>query len=323
MGPTDPDGLTGAAPKSDLFSIRLVGARFNLAAIPPEGVRQQGIGTSMKKRVWLAGALVAGMTVGMAAMPVHATGVEDGEAGLAALNKGDFDTAIRLLTRAILIGRLSPDDSEFAYLNRGKAFASKGDVEHAIADYQKALAIKPDDGDAQAALQAVNDHRAGVPAARPIAGVPGDPWGLMSAMAGKFYWYQALGKPPHDAYLKVGWVSEQRDLSLSVRSRSGQPLVSEYKMDSRTGKIVYSALAFDAPQYGTVDAGPTSFTETTFFNGAPIRYITKAQRDGTLLQAKQVFLDGRWQDTTTVQLVETTTDELAEAGLMKVKKKKK
>jgi hypothetical protein len=145
---------------------------------------------------------------------------------------------------------------------------------------------------------------------------------MMSAMAGKYYWYQALGKPPHDTYLKVSWVAEQHDLSLSVRSKTAQPLVAEYKMDSKTGKIIFSALAFDAPEYGTVDVNATRFTETTFFNGGPIRYTTKVQPDGTLLQTKQVFLDGRWQDTTTVQLVETTPDDLAAAGLMKVKKKK-
>ena len=84
----------------------------------------------------------------------RAGGVEDGEAGLAALDSGDYDAAIRLFTRAILIGKLSANDSEFAYLKRGAAFEAKGDRDHAVADFRKAVQIKPDDADAQTALQA-------------------------------------------------------------------------------------------------------------------------------------------------------------------------
>jgi tetratricopeptide (TPR) repeat protein len=257
----------------------------------------------------------------LAATGVQADGVSDGNAGVEALKSGDYDKAIRMFTRALLLGKLSRDDSEFAYLNRGNAYAGKGDVDHAIADYQKAIAIKPDDEDAQSALQAALDKKNGV--AEGPAGAGGDPWGLMSTMAGKLYWYDAVGRPPHEAYLKVSWVADQHDLSVSVRSKTGQPFIGEYKVDAVTGKILFSALLNDAPEYGTVDATPAKFTETTFLNGAPVRFITKGQAGGGLLQTKQVFLGGAWKDTTTVQLTEATADELGDAGLMKVKKKKK
>jgi tetratricopeptide (TPR) repeat protein len=270
----------------------------------------------MSKRVWLVCALAAVMT----ANHVQADGVADGNAGMEALKNQDYDKAIRMFTRALLVGKLSQDDSEFAYFNRGNAYAGAGDLDKAVADYQKAIQIKPDDDDAQSALQAALDKKSG--ATGSASAVGGDPWGLMSFMVGKLYWYQPLGKPPHEAYLKVSWVTEQRDLSLSVRSKTGQPLVSEYKIDNNTGKIIYSALVYDAPEYGTIKATPTTFTETTFVNGSPVRFVTKAQTDGSLLQTKQVFLGGGWQDTTTVQLVETTADELAAAGLMKIKRKK-
>jgi hypothetical protein len=264
--------------------------------------------------------MVCGLAAVMAASHVRADGVADGNAGMEALKNQDYDKAIRMFTRALLVGKLSQEDSEFAYFNRGNAYAGQGDLDKAIADYQKAIQIKPDDADAQSALQAALDKKSGPKGSASSAG--GDPWGLMSSMVGKLYWYQPLGKPPHDAFLKVSWVTEQRDLSLSVKSRTGQPLVSEYKIDNTTGNIIFSALVNDAPEYGTVKAAPSTFTETTFVNGSPVRFVTKVQGDGSLLQTKQVFLGGAWEDTTTVQLVETTVDELGAAGLMRIKKKK-
>ena len=60
-----------------------------------------------------------------AATLAHANGAQDGEAGLAALKRGADDEAIRLFTRAIASGDLAPDDQEFAYLNRGKAYLAR------------------------------------------------------------------------------------------------------------------------------------------------------------------------------------------------------
>lgn len=265
----------------------------------------------------------------------RAGGVEDGEAGLAALNSGDYDTAIRLFTRAILIGKLSPNDSEFAYLNRGSAFEAKGDHDHALADFQKAVQIKPDDADAQTALRTALDRRSGggsrVPgnvagqaASRegPITGAPGDPWGLMSAMVGRYFWVDPLGRPPHESFARFTWLAPQSTLSYQQRSKAGQLVVSEFKIDPQTGKIIFSALSQNNPIYGTVEASARGYTETTFIAGAPNRFITTVQRDGSLVEARQVFMNGGWRDTTTTQLSEATPEDLAAAGLMKVKKKR-
>ena len=86
------------------------------------------------------------LAVGFAA---QANGVDDGNAGLTALQNGDNDTAIAMFTRALDAGGLKGDDREFAYANRGKAFLNKGDFSSAIADLDKARRMKPDDVDAQ------------------------------------------------------------------------------------------------------------------------------------------------------------------------------
>ncbi len=72
------------------------------------------------------------------------------EAGMEALKAGNTARAIQLFTRAI--GGLSGDDKELALLSRGKAYAQAGEYAEAVADLNRALHMKPDDQDAQAAF---------------------------------------------------------------------------------------------------------------------------------------------------------------------------
>jgi tetratricopeptide (TPR) repeat protein len=86
------------------------------------------------------------------ATSASAGGIDDGNAGLAALKSGDNDAAINLFTRALGSRDLKGDDREFAYANRGQAYLNKVDYPDAIADLDKAREMKPDDTDAQTAL---------------------------------------------------------------------------------------------------------------------------------------------------------------------------
>ena len=54
--------------------------------------------------------------------------------------KGDYDRAIADYDRAI---QLKPDYAE-AYVNRGWAYNAKGDYDRAIADFDRAIQLKPD-----------------------------------------------------------------------------------------------------------------------------------------------------------------------------------
>jgi Tfp pilus assembly protein PilF len=97
-------------------------------------------------------ALLGGLVAAMLGAAAHAGGIDDGNAGLAALQQGDNDGAIVLFTRALGSGGLRGDDREFAYANRGVAYLNKGDLASAIADLDKARQMKPDDADTQNAL---------------------------------------------------------------------------------------------------------------------------------------------------------------------------
>lgn len=98
------------------------------------------------KKILLTVLLFSLMVCG--ASPAWAGGMDDANAGLAALNGGNYDEAIRLYTKAIASGELSQDYLSIAYINRGRSWYFKKDFDKAIADFTKAIEIDPKDADA-------------------------------------------------------------------------------------------------------------------------------------------------------------------------------
>ncbi|HEY1630940.1 MAG TPA: tetratricopeptide repeat protein [Rhizomicrobium sp.] len=114
-------------------------------------------------------ALIALALVLTAPVLARADAADDGNKGLAALQQGDNDTAIKLFTRALKSGRLAGDDKEFAYANRGRAYLKKGEYSSAIVDLDRARQMKPDDADAQ------NDLIVALQTEIPADGISGRP----------------------------------------------------------------------------------------------------------------------------------------------------
>jgi tetratricopeptide (TPR) repeat protein len=88
--------------------------------------------------------------------------------GMAALNAGNGTEATRLFTEVIDQHALGQDDTELAYLSRGKAYILTGDYHDAVPDFEQALRMKPDD---QEALQGLATALGHVHATAPIAGI--------------------------------------------------------------------------------------------------------------------------------------------------------
>jgi tetratricopeptide (TPR) repeat protein len=92
------------------------------------------------------------VTAVVSAMLLSKRGGTDGEnrireliqQGKGHFDKGEFEAAIADYTKAI---EMKPDDAK-AYFNRGAAYSAKGDMDLAIANYTKAIEMKPDDADA-------------------------------------------------------------------------------------------------------------------------------------------------------------------------------
>jgi tetratricopeptide (TPR) repeat protein len=97
----------------------------------------------MLRRLMAGFAFIAiiAMSVGAA----RADPLSDAKAGLDALNKGDNDTAIRLLSEAINSGGLASSDLELAHVKRAEAYAAEKNAASASIDLDAAAKLDPND----------------------------------------------------------------------------------------------------------------------------------------------------------------------------------
>lgn len=89
-------------------------------------------------------ALALTLLVGWCALPAAADTFSDGQA---ALRRGDYVEAIRLYTRDIESGKNSPRDLAVLHNQRGLAYRRNGQPDLAIADFNRAMEITPNDAD--------------------------------------------------------------------------------------------------------------------------------------------------------------------------------
>jgi tetratricopeptide (TPR) repeat protein len=93
--------------------------------------------------------------------PALAGPEEDGNAGIEAMKAGNYAKAVQLFTRALGSSQLSPDDKEFAYVQRGTAYFQLGNKVAAKLDLERALKIKPDDNEAREGLARISGKSGG------------------------------------------------------------------------------------------------------------------------------------------------------------------
>ena len=94
--------------------------------------------------------LAAGAAMTLVAAAAHADPLSDAKDGLAALNKGENATAVRLFTAALASGRLTRADSELAYVKRAEGWLAMQDATRALGDSNRALDLDPRDAEAVA-----------------------------------------------------------------------------------------------------------------------------------------------------------------------------
>lgn len=74
---------------------------------------------------------------------VEAAGYDDFTRGLAAINRGDSDSAIMLFSSALQSGDLSQGIEPLVYYNRARAYLNKEECTQAVADLNAALQLRP------------------------------------------------------------------------------------------------------------------------------------------------------------------------------------
>jgi hypothetical protein len=146
------------------------------------------------RHVFLAAAAVTALATGAA----FASPLEDAKAGLAALDKGENITAIRLFTTAIDSHKLARSDQELAFVKRAEAYLASHQEKSALADANHALDLEPGDAEASATRDRAQALLTPPPA-------PADPAAVKTSMVdydAQVSTYDAEKKAAADAYAK-------------------------------------------------------------------------------------------------------------------------
>jgi tetratricopeptide (TPR) repeat protein len=100
---------------------------------------------------WPRGVIMALLAIGISTTTpqlARAAAADDANAGMDALNAGQYAKAVTLFTRALKSKRLSAEDTESAYVERGKAYLGEHKETLALADFDAALKLNPSDQEA-------------------------------------------------------------------------------------------------------------------------------------------------------------------------------
>lgn len=108
--------------------------------------------------------LAVGLLLGTGG-PLAADPLADIRAGNQAFADGKIEQAVVAFSRAIDGGGLDPDSLALAHNNRGVAYSELGDFDRAIADYERALQLRPGDPKSVRNLRIAHTRR-GLAAAR-------------------------------------------------------------------------------------------------------------------------------------------------------------
>lgn len=263
-------------------------------------------------------AAASGLALVALAGSAHAGSAQDGEDGLAALNRGDYAEAVRLFTKALNAGDLNRDDRELAYLSRGRAYLAEGDRQDAVNDLRKAVSLNPDDVDAQDALnQSIASGVSGSDTSS--ADQSGAPWGLLANMAGHYYWYEVPGLDPHTAYITYGWATQGQVLSAIIRNRTGVAGAVEFVLNDDGHRLLMAGLYTTGAVFGTAASLGDSVREWSYANNVPIADTLKRETDGSVSIVESRFANGSWQlQNGVVRLIETSKAEIVAQGFKKV-----
>ena len=247
----------------------------------------------------------------------HAGGVQDGEAGLAASDRGDYSEAVRLITKALSASDLDASDRELAYLNRGKAYLAEGDQAHGVADLREAVRLKADDAEAREALHQALSAASAVNVPQSADEVA--PWGLLGRMSGQYYWYEVPGVDPHTAYLMYAWITPGKVLSAVVRNKKGVAAAVEFVLNDDGRRLLMAGQYATGAVYGTAASRGDTAYEWSYQDNTAVTDTLRREADGSVTLTQTRFANGRWQPQDgSARLVETSNDEIAAQGFKKI-----
>jgi len=248
--------------------------------------------------VYLVGCALA---ISLASSAAYAGGAEDGEAGLNALNEGNYDQAISLFTRALADRRLVPEDRVLAYVSRGQAYIGKGDGRDAAADFEQALRLKPGNKDAKDGLEQAAALR--TTAAKPPATAS---WGILAQTVGTC-WVTNPASPK--SYGCSNW-DPSRTVVIDKEAGPHALAIAKARLDPTAG-IVFGETAGSLTLYGTIEVSGNTVVTSSYLNNTPTRDTVTYTSATTGTDVSEKYQNGAWVQTSSYPIQEVSKDAVA------------
>ena len=216
-----------------------------------------------KSRVRLT-AMAGGLSLLLAAAaPSRAGSIEDATAGLDALKRSDFGTAVNLFGKAIAAGTLSTQDLELALVKRGEAYVRMNRGAQAVRDLDEALRLNPGDEEAKSLRDQAQDladrssPRTGIPVVLGEFGA----WTAARLQEGEDTLCFVFTRPTASSPTIPG----RGDVVLSITARFRGRSLTETSIAETAGFIYTNqatvTMEIDARQHDLVASGDSAFVQ--------------------------------------------------------------
>ena len=255
------------------------------------------------KRLTLHAAVIVSVAAAAFATVAYSGPVEDGNAGLEAMDKGDYVTAARLFSAVIKAPDLADEDREFAYYNLGTIYLREGRYAQAVANLQRAVEIKADDTDAKTQLELAQAGKGGADALTVQWGgarlLDGGTWVAVEQHEDRKHKMQ----DDPQFYSAYSWSSRGQTLSFTGKDRIGSAVTGSFTRDAKTGVITGDSTSNGATTNAYLQPTLTGWIE--YDNDNTVR-LTVTPIDANSFQVVQeAYANNAWGGAKTYRLVQS------------------
>ncbi|HEY3811906.1 MAG TPA: tetratricopeptide repeat protein [Caulobacteraceae bacterium] len=228
---------------------------------------------------------------------------EDGNAGLEAMDRGDYHAAAHLFSLVIKAPDAAPDDKEFAYLNLGTIYLRQGHYVQATANLQNAIQLKPDDNEAQIQLELAQAGKNGADALTVR-------WGGVRVLDGGT-WVATTSKEDRKHkvkfnpmyYLTYQWTTKGDALSFTGKDKVGSAVTGDVTRDPQTGVLTSTSTVNGKTE--TLYIEPTLNGYIEWGENSTVKVTVTPQDATTFNVVQESYKNNTWTRSASYQFVKS------------------